>query len=132
MVRRPENDESASDEIRREDGAERYWLYYNGEWVETICGLCAAIGGVFWCFLWILGYSQTIVGYVLASVAILGFIAWRMVFWRINELQRSGWARERRNTRANEQKKIVLAILLWGFIVLFVGSMVLTSYSRPH
>ena len=55
-------DESYSDEIKREDGLERYWFFRNGEWAETIAGLIAAVGVVFWCFLYVLGYGDTIVG----------------------------------------------------------------------
>jgi hypothetical protein len=33
-------DNSDSDEI---NGLERFWMYYNGEWAETISGLVAGI-----------------------------------------------------------------------------------------
>ena len=121
-----------SDEIRREDGVERYWLYHNGEWVETICGLCAAIGVVFWCFLWILGYSQTAFGYVLAPIAVLGLVGLRLVWGRMKEYDRHGWQKEPKNTAQNEGRKLYLALALWGFIVLFFGVAILTKYRGGH
>jgi hypothetical protein len=42
-----------SDEFSREDGFERYWLFYKGEWAETILGLVAVsqeFSGVFYIF----------------------------------------------------------------------------------
>lgn len=73
-------DELETAEIRREDGLERYRLFYNGEWAETIWGLASVIGGILWCFLYILGYSQTVFGYILAGVAISSFVGWYFVF----------------------------------------------------
>ena len=71
----PEDEEdNYLDEIKREDGLERFWLFYNGQWAESIAGLIAAIGGILWCFIYILGYSKSILGYVLAGIAIIGFV----------------------------------------------------------
>jgi hypothetical protein len=121
------NDESGSDEIRREDGLERYWLFYNGEWIETICGLAAAMGAVFWCFLYILGYGQTYLGYVLGGAAIVGFSGWRIVSQRIRNYEEEGWPKEPRNARA-DKKKLYIALGLWAFIFLFFGGMILSQY----
>jgi hypothetical protein len=129
MSRRPV-DNSDSDEIRREDGVERYWLYYNGEWVETICGLCAAIGGVFWCFLWSLGYRQTAFGYILAAIAVLGLAGLRLVWERIEVFNRQGWQSEPKNTAQNE--RLYVALALWGFIALCVGAAVVMNYRRGY
>jgi hypothetical protein len=127
-MRSEPEDESSSDEIRREDGVERYWFFYNGEWAETVLGLAAVMGGVFWCFLYILGYSQTYLGYALGGIAILGFFGWRIVMQRIRGYEEKGWPKEERNTAADERKKLFVALGLWTFIILFFGGMMLSQY----
>src|ERR1700690_1543290 len=120
MKDEPEN-ESYSDEIKREDGLERYWLFYNGQWAETIFGLAAAGGGVFWCFLYILGYSQTIVGYILGAIAVLGFISWYFFLKRIQIYEQSGWRVQRKDSTGAEKRKLYVALGLWTFLLLFFG-----------
>ena len=88
-MRRDSQVEDDSDEIRREDGLERYWLFYNGEWAETTFGLAAAMGLVFWCFLYSLGYGDTLPGYILLGVAAVGFIGWRFLFDALSEQELS-------------------------------------------
>jgi hypothetical protein len=83
---KPDVDEdSFSDEVNREDGLERYWLFYNGEWAEAVCGLAGAMGGVFWGFLYILGYGQTALGYALGAIAIIGLVSLRLLNKRIRD-----------------------------------------------
>ena len=104
MSRDPDNQE-LSDEIKREDGLERYWLFYNGEWAETICGLTSAIGVVLSCFLYVLGFGQTIFGYVSMGVAIIGFIGWYFVFKTMQQREGSGWRRQSRDSSATDRRK---------------------------
>jgi hypothetical protein len=124
-------EEPYSDEIRREDGLERYWLFYNGEWAETIFGLAGAGGGIFWCFLWLLGYSQTLIGYVLGAIAILGFCCWYLLFGLIWRYEQRGWRRRGKSLASSERKKLYIALGLWLFIVLFFGALIL-SQGRPR
>lgn len=100
-------EEPYSDEIRREEGLERYWLFYNGEWAETIFGLAAAGGGIFWCFLWLLGYSQTLIGYVLGAIAILGFCCWYLLFRLIWQYEQRGWRRRGKSSASSEKKNSI-------------------------
>jgi len=118
---RDAEDGSSSDEIKREDGLERHWLFYNGQWAETICGLAAAIAGVFWCFLYILGYSETILGYSLAAIVVIGLVSFRFFYLRVQELERRGWQRQRSGSPGAERKKLFLALGLWAFIILSFG-----------
>jgi len=125
-MRADPEEESYSDEIKREDGLERYWLFYNGEWTETIFGLAGAGGGILWCFLWILGYSQTFVGYLLGTVAILGFCGWYLLFKVLRQYEQNGWRKQREGSTSGEKKKLYIALGLWIFIVLFFGTLILS------
>jgi hypothetical protein len=119
------DDQELTDEIKREDGLERYWLFYNGEWVETILGLGSAIGAILWCFLYVLGYSQIVLGYVLVGLAIFGFVGWYFVFKGMQAREASGWKRERKESRTADRRKMMLAAGLWIFIVLSFGAAIL-------
>jgi hypothetical protein len=118
-------DVSESDEVNREDRLERYWFFFNGEWAETIFGLAAGVGGVFWCFLYLLGFSRTIIGDVLAGVAIAGFLGWYLFLRTIRRYERSGWRKRPGNSSA-DKRKVYVAIGLWSFIVLFFGALILS------
>jgi hypothetical protein len=95
-----------SDEINRQDGLEPYWLFFNGEWAETICGLAAAVAAVFWCFLYVLGYSKTTLGYVLAALAVIGFIGWNVIQRAIRDYEGKGWRKHRRSSGSRDKKKL--------------------------
>jgi len=43
------------DEIKPQDGLLRYWTFLNGETYRLFAGLSAALFGVLWCFLYLLG-----------------------------------------------------------------------------
>ena len=79
-MRQTSEDKAESDEINPQDGLLRSWMFYNGDWVETTFGLTAAIALVFWCFLYVLGLSQSILGYVLFAAAIVGSIGWYALY----------------------------------------------------
>jgi hypothetical protein len=118
-------DESLSDEIKREDGLERYWFFYNGEWAETIFGLLAAAGAVLLCFLYVLGYGETIAGYIIGGLAVLGFVGWYFVFKTLQRYESSGWLKEQKASTSAEKWKIAIAAGLWIFIFLFFGTIIL-------
>ena len=119
--------QSESDEINREDGLERYWLFYNGESVETIFGFAAGVGGVFWCFLYILDFSQTIIAYVLGALAIVGFCGWYLLVRSIRRYEEIGWRKQRGSSASSDKKKLYVALGLWAFILLFFGTLMLSQ-----
>jgi hypothetical protein len=131
-VRRDSQVEDDSDEIRREDGLERYWLFYNGEWAETIFGLAAAIGLVFWCFLYILGYANTLPGYILLGVAAVGFIGWRFLFDSLSERERSGWKKGKSRSPRLERREAKIAAALWLFIFASISIILLLQWRHGH
>ncbi len=118
-------DESLSDEIRREDGLERYWFFYNGEWAETILGLLSAIAAILWCFLYVLGYGETIVGCILGGVAVFGFAGWYFVFESLHRYESSSWRKERKASASPQKWKVAVAAGLWIFILIFFGAIIL-------
>lgn len=118
-------DDSLSDEIRRENGLERYWLFYNGEWAETIFGLLGASAAVLWCFLYVLGYGEAIVGYIFGGLAVFGFVGWWFVFKSLQRYESSGWRIGRKKSTNAEKWKIAAAAGLWIFILLFFGTIIL-------
>jgi hypothetical protein len=125
MKPEPEEDDQP-DEIRREDGWERYWLFYNGEWAETIFGLSAAIGAVLWCFLYVLGFDQSTVAYAIGGLAVLAFLLWHLVNRAFRYQAGSGWKKPGVSTSSDKQK-IALAVGLWIFIILFFGGLILKN-----
>jgi hypothetical protein len=122
----PEPEDDQPDEIKREDGLERYWLFYNGEWAETIFGLSAAIGTVLWCFLYILGFGESTVAYAIGGLAVLAFLLWYFVYRASRDQEGSGWKKRGVSTSV-EKQKIALAVGLWIFIILFFGGFILRN-----
>jgi lipopolysaccharide export LptBFGC system permease protein LptF len=118
-------DDTLSDEIKREDGLQRYWFFYNGEWAETIFGLLAAGAAILWCFLYILGYGETIVGHIFGGLAVFGFVGWFFVFKSLQSYESSGWRKERKESKNAEKWKVAVAAGLWIFIILFFGTIIL-------
>ena len=131
MPRIPEDDFD-SDEIKREDGLERFWMFYNGEWAETIFGLVAGVSFIFWCFLYILGYALSTLGYILLVIAGAGFIGWRFLFRSISEYQRSGWKKGVGRSSRGERSKAYVALLLWLFIFINIGIILFLQWRHPH
>ena len=127
---KPAEDEFCSDEIKKEDGLERYWLFYNGQWAETISGLVAAICGVFWCFLYILGFGQTWPAYLLGILAIVGLICLRFLYYMVREHTEGGWAKKA--SPGKERRQVIVAVALWAFILLFFGGAILSNLARHH
>jgi hypothetical protein len=118
-------DDAFSDEIKREDGLERYWLFYNGEWAETVFGLLAAATAILWCFLYVLGYGETLAGYVIGGLAFFRFVGWYFVFKSLQRYESSGWQIGRKKYTNAEKWKIAVAAGLWIFILLFFGTALL-------
>jgi hypothetical protein len=125
-------DDSSSDEINREDGLLRHWMFYNGEWAETIFGLAAGIGFIFWCFLYILGYGTSLLGYILIGVAAVGFAGWRLIWSSLSEYQSSGWRKGRSRSSRVERSEVFVAAFLWLFIFISIGIIPMLQWRRPH
>jgi hypothetical protein len=118
-------DDTFSEEIKREDGLERYWLFCSGEWVQTIFGLLAATAAILWCFLYVLGYGETLAGCVFGWLAFFGFVGWYFVSRSLQRYESSGWRKGRRESTKAEKWEIGVAAGLWIFILLSVETLIL-------
>lgn len=131
-MRRESQADDDSDQIRRKDGLERYWLFYNGEWAETILGLAAAMGLVFWCFLYILGFGETLLGYVLLGIAAVGFAGWRLLYKSLWEYDKSNWRKGKGRSPRLEHREAQIAAVLWLFIFTIAGIILFLQWRRGH
>ena len=123
------DDEFGEVEIKAEDGLARYWMYVNGEQVSLFAALTAAIFGVLWCFLYILGVGQSIFGIIVMALTAISFLAWFAVHGELREYEESAWKKDKRSPRL-EIVEIRVAILLWLFIFLSFGVTMLLKW-RP-
>jgi hypothetical protein len=126
-----EREEDLEDDIKLEDGLLRYWVFFNGEQYRLFSVLAAAILGVLWCFLYILGAGQTIVGITLLVLTALFLLAWRMLDERVRNYEKNGWKKDKRSPR-REKIEIRVALALWLLICVAIGSIILQQWRRGH
>ena len=122
----PEN-ESQEDEIKREDGLVRYWMFLNGDQVRLFSALAAAFFGVLWCFLYVLGAGQSAAGIALLTSALVSFWVWRLFDRQIREYEASGWKKDKHSSQ-RDRIEIRVAIFLWLFIFITVGLILLRQW----
>ncbi len=104
-------DEPAEDEIRREDGLVRYWMYFNGEEHRLFARLAAGIFGVLWCFLYVLGAGQIMFGIIPGVLAVTSLIAWRTLDQELQKYATSGWKKDK-HSPMRDRIELRVAILL--------------------
>jgi hypothetical protein len=121
------DDEFDEDEIKPEDGLARYWMYVNGEQVSLFAALTAGIFGVLWCFLYILGAGQSILGIIVMVLTAISFLAWLAVHGKLREYEESAWKKDKRSPQL-ERVEIRVAILLWLFVFLSFGVAMLLKW----
>ena len=129
-MRQPEDeqsDESQEDEIKREDGLVRYWMFFNGDQVRLFSALAAALFGVLWCFLYVFGAGQSVFGIVVGVLAIACFFIWWALSEQLQKYAGSGW-RKNKPSSERDRVKIGFAIVLWLFIFVSVGAILLRQW----
>ena len=131
-MRQTNEDKAESDEINPQDGLLRSWMFYNGDWVETTFGLTAAIALVFWCFLYVLGLSQSILGYVLFAAAIVGSIGWYALYRSLFDYEETGWRKGKGRSARLERNELRIAIALWLFIFISVSIILFLEWRHDH
>lgn len=119
------------DEIKPEDGLLRYWTFINGEQFRLFAALAAAFFGVLWCFLYLFGAGQTVLGIVLLVLAVIGFGVWRVLDRQVREYERSGW-RKGKKSPAREKTEIRVAVGLWLFIFISIGLILFRQWQHAH
>ena len=131
-MRQPEdeqNDESQEDEIKREDGLVRYWMFFNGDQVRLFSSLAAAFFAVLWCFLYVLGAGKSTASIVLGILALVSFWVWRLFDRQIREYEESGWKKDKHSSR-RDKIEIRVAIFIWLFIFISVAAIMLAKWWR--
>ncbi|HLZ51258.1 MAG TPA: hypothetical protein VKP61_10920 [Candidatus Acidoferrum sp.] len=126
-----QNDESWEDEIKREDGLVRYWMFFNGDQVRLFSALAAAFFGVLWCFLYVFGAAQSISGIILLVLAAISFLAWRLLDEQVRRYEQSGWKKDRRSPQ-RDKIEIPIAVFLWLFILFSIISTILSRWHHGH
>jgi len=126
-----EREDNLEDEIKPEDGLLRYWTFVNGEQFRLFSALAAALFGVFWCFLYILGAGQTVFGIVLLVLAVTSFGAWCLLDRQVREYERGGWKKDKKSPET-EKFEIRVAIGLWLFIFASIGLILLLKWRHGH
>jgi len=119
-----EREDDLNDEIKREDGLVRYWMFFNGDQVRLFSALVAAFLGVLSCFLYILGAGRTVLGTVLLVLALISFWVWRVFDRQIRKYEESGWKKDKRSSK-RDKIEIQVALFLWLFIFIVVGFILL-------
>jgi hypothetical protein len=119
------------DEIKPEDGLVRHWMFFNGEGFRLFAALAAAICGVLRCFLYILGAGQSAFGIVLLILAIISFGAWRSLDRQLREYKESGWKKDK-HSRERDKNEIRIAIILWLFIFMSIGAIMLSQWRHAR
>lgn len=133
-MRQPEDEqdgESQEDEIKREDGLVRYWMFFNGDQVRLFSGLAAAFFGVLWCFLYVFGATQSIPGIILVVLAAIAFLVWRLLDDQVRRYEESGWIKHRRSPKRG-RIGISFTLALWLFLLLFTIGKILSRWHHGH
>lgn len=123
--------DDSADEIRREDGLVRYWMFLNGDTLSLFSALTAALCAVLWCFMYFFGFGQSVVGITLLVVAFISLLVWRVVAAELREYAETGWRKDK-HSAGRDRIEIRVAILLWLFIFIFFGSIIVLQWRHGH
>jgi hypothetical protein len=126
-----EREDDLKDEIAPEDGLVRYWMFLNGEAFRLFAALASASFGVFWCFLYVLGAGQSILGIILIILTAISFVAWRLLEKQLREYEESRWKKDKHSPR-RDRIEIRVVIGLWLFIFISIGIILLQQWRHDH
>ena len=126
-----DREDDLKDEIKREDGLIRYWMFFNGDQVRLFSALVAAFLGVLWCFLYVLGAGKSTAGVVLLALALISFWVWRVFDRQIREYEESGWRKDKHSSK-RDKIEIQVAVFLWLFIFISVAAIMLIQWRHGH
>jgi hypothetical protein len=126
-----EPDEDFADEIKPQDGLERYWFFLNGEQYRLFAALAAAFFAVLWCFSYILGLGRGAVQTTLLVLTGISFVAWRLLDRQWHEYAEKEWRKSKQSAR-KERIEIRVAAVLWLFILISVSAIMLWQWRHPR
>jgi hypothetical protein len=124
-------DQSQEDEIKREDGLVRYWMFFNGEQVRLFSALGAAFSGVLWCFLYVLGAGGSVFGIVLGILAIVCFFIWWLLSDQLQKYGESGWRKDKHSSE-RDKVEVRVAAFLWLFIFISIAAIMLAKWRHAR
>ena len=127
----PEEDQSLDDEVRPDQGIERYWLYVHGEEVRMLAGLVGGICLVIWCMLLVFDAEQSTPGIVILICAMFAGIVWLMLNDQLQKMRERGW-RKSDHSQRREKVELRIAISLWSLICLAVIAAILRKWLVRH
>jgi hypothetical protein len=126
-----ESNDDLEDEIRREDGLVRYWMFLNGDTFSLFSALTAGFCAVLWCFLYFIGFGQSVIGIGLMVVAFISFLTWRMLGSELREYHKTGWKKDKHGAQ-RDAIEIRVAIALWLLIFISIGAIILSQWRHGH
>jgi hypothetical protein len=93
--------------------------------------LAAALFGVLWCFLYVLGAAKSTSGVVLLILTLASFSAWRVFDRQLREYEESGWKKDKHSSR-RDKIAIRVAVILWLFIFISIAAIMLSQWRHGH
>lgn len=106
----PEEDQTPDDEVRPDQGIERYWLYVHGEEVRMLAGLAAGMCLVIWCGFLVFDAAQSTLGIVILISAMFAGIVWLMLDDQLQKMRNRGW---RKSGHSQRREKVELRIAIF-------------------
>ena len=123
----PEEDQTLDDEVKPDQGLERYWLYVHGEEVRMLAGLAAGIFLIIWCGFLVFDSEGTTPGVVVLICAMGSGVVWLILDDQLKKMAQRGWAKSRRSKRT-ERLELSIAIALWLLICLAIIAIILQKW----
>jgi len=123
--------ESDSDAIKRDDGPARYWMFLNGEQARLFSALAAALFGVGWCFLYILGAGKSPIGIALQILVVVSLLTCWLFDKKLREYEENDWHLDKRRSKV-ERLEMRIAVFLWLFILVSISVIFLLQWLHGH
>ena len=119
------------DEIKPQDGLLRYWTFLNGETYRLFAGLSAALFGVLWCFLYLLGIGQSVFGIIFLALAGISAAIALLLDKQLRDYEKRGWRKDRRSPLI-DKVEVQVAVVLWLLIFISIGAIILWQWRHSH
>jgi drug/metabolite transporter (DMT)-like permease len=119
------------DEIKPQDGLLRYWTFLNGETYRLFAGLSAALFGVLWCFLYLIGAGQSVFGIIFLALAGISVAIALLLDRQLRDYEERGWRKDKRSPLI-DKVEVQIAVVLWLLIFISIGAIILWQWRHGH
>jgi hypothetical protein len=119
------------DEIKPQDGLLRYWTFLNGETYRLFAGLSAALFGVLWCFLCVLGAGRSVYGFVLLALVGISLALFLLLDKQLRDYEGHGWKKDKRSPSI-DRLEVRVAVVLWLLIFISIGAIIFGQWRHSH